>query len=115
MFTQTKTDTQQIEVSIDQAQAKIAKAEALERLYKNADFKLLIEEGYLTERPLNLVKGMTRTSIHEHASKINQNALIGVASLHDYLQNIFTEGAAAFDAIQEAQAELQIAEVEAND
>ena len=46
---------EQIEISIADAKKMIARADALQRLQKNKDFKNVIDEGYLKDEAVRLV------------------------------------------------------------
>lgn len=115
MMHQTSTDAQEIQLTIEQAQAKIARGEALMKLEKNKAFKELILDGFLTERALELTKGTARASLNEMGAKVHMNALIGIASLNDYFQFIYREASQAHQALYAAQAEQRVAEVEGHE
>jgi len=77
---------EQIEVSIETAKIAVAKRDALLRLSKNPDFKLVIEDGYFVEesKRLVLLKASPAMGSTEHQENIIK-AIDGIGSLFQYL------------------------------
>lgn len=77
---------EQIEVSIETAKIAVEKRDALERLSKNPDFKLVIEDGYFVDesKRLVLIKATPAMGTPEHQENIIK-AIDGIGSLFQYL------------------------------
>jgi hypothetical protein len=50
------TEIEEIEIELDHAKKLAARGEAIDRLYKNSDFKALISEGYFRDEAVRLVQ-----------------------------------------------------------
>jgi len=84
---------EEINVTIDQAQKQIDEMMCLERLRKNADFKALIEDGYLKEEAARVViaKADPNMQTEEHQKQLD-NMIIGIGYLRQYLVKIYQFG-----------------------
>ena len=60
---------EQVEKGIADARSDIEMGDILERLYKNADFKKIILEGYLEEEALNMVRTRALVESSEDQSR----------------------------------------------
>jgi hypothetical protein len=92
----------EVEVTIEQCEAQVEQAEALERLHKNADFKKLILDEYFEKNAIRTVM-MKSAGGHEgeKEQKNLDNVLIGIGQLGQYFHKIFTFGEGAARAIDE--------------
>ena len=84
---------QQIELSIEQAQSYIDKADALTRLHKNQDFKKVIVDGFFKEEASRavLLKGDPNIQGAEEQRQIN-NTIDAIGGLYNYFRNVFYMG-----------------------
>lgn len=64
-------NTQEIEISVEQAQKAVNVKEAIHRLLDNSDFKLVIMEGYLEEEPVRLTKLLGDPSIRNSPKQLD--------------------------------------------
>ena len=92
----------QIEISIEQAKYKISLFKALEKLSKNKDFKLLINEGYLEKEAIRLVhlKSDFQMSGDDQQAYINR-AIDSIGQLRSYLSSVYQQGANAMQALED--------------
>jgi hypothetical protein len=94
-------ELEQIELTIEEAQKSIDKMEALERLRKNADFKVLIEGGFLKEEAARLVLMKAEPNLQdEFQQKMLDNMIIAVGYFRQYLNKIYQFGRHAEQAIE---------------
>jgi len=83
-------DLEQIEISIDEAKAKIAKAEALDRLTKSQDWKDVIEDGYFLREASNIVLLKAAPGFAEDdKQKQLDSQITGIGFFRQYLSSIF--------------------------
>jgi|DEB19_MinimDraft_2_1074335.scaffolds.fasta_scaffold00372_6 hypothetical protein len=96
------TETEELELGIEKAKADKALADALIRLNQNADFNLLIIEGYLQKEAIRLV--------HEKVSSLKPDevnrAIDSISFLNQYLHSVLAQGALAVNDILDSQNEL---------
>lgn len=60
----------EMQTTLDEAKKKVKLGEALERLERNKDFKLVIEHEFLTQEPLRLVSLLSDSNMQaEHLQK----------------------------------------------
>ena len=97
-------EIQQIEATIEELQAKVDLADALDRLHKNRDFKKILLTGFFTDRAVELAKSASQASISETSAKIHSNALIAISGVQGYFNAIYQEGAGAAQSIEEHNA-----------
>ena len=98
----------EIELSIKQAKSIVALGNALERLRNNADFKLVISEGYFEKEAVRLVHlkaDQNMQAPERQASILNQMDSIG--NLNQYFQTVFHRAALAAKAIDADEETLQ--------
>lgn len=55
--------TEEVQITLDQAKNKVKLVEALDRLERNKDFKLVIGEEFLKQEPLRLVGCLSDPSL----------------------------------------------------
>lgn len=103
-----ESEVQEIELGMREAQKLIEKRDALSRLRNSADFKLIIEEGYLETEALNLIY---RKGSYNNRDKVSQKLvdrdIFAITSFADYLNKIFQQGALAEDSIRSGKEELE--------
>jgi len=108
--TQSEVTVQDIQIQMDDAREIIRSADALERLFENPDFKLVIKQGYFKEEPARLVEMKATPAMSGEAT---QSAIIkqidGIGALQQYFNARFLTGEMARDAIRDG--ELQIDEI----
>lgn len=96
----------EIEVSIDLLKEKVAKAEMLERLEKNPDFKAFILEGFCEKHALGLVTKRVAPNFQDEKNKFYmEGQLTAIGNLKLYMQFIKQEGEIAIQAIKDAESE----------
>ena len=95
---------EQLEITIDQAKANIDMADALQRLYDNKDFKIVITNGYFTDEASRLVlaKAMPELS-GDDAQKDIENCIIAIGHFRQHLNSIFVKGNMAQKALHDAE------------
>ncbi len=84
-------EVQRIEMTIEQAESKIAKAQKAEQLLGNPIFKELITEGYLGDDAVRLVMNLKPGKDNETTDAL----LNGKAVFSRYIANVLAEGAMA--------------------
>lgn len=98
-----KAELNEIELSIEQAEKKVKLAEQLERLFENEDFKALIDEGFMKEYALRMVKLRAHPAMQEDRDqRIINEKIEAVGTLNQYFQAIFAEGRHAEGALEQA-------------
>jgi hypothetical protein len=96
-----QSDLEQIEVTIQEAEDSIAKLDALNRLRKNQDFKMLFEEGYLKEESARLVLMRAEPNVQNEQEQALLNKMIdAVGFFRQYLNKIYQFGNHAKSAIE---------------
>lgn len=93
----------QIEESIKSAKARVAKAEALERLTANADFRMLVADGYLKDNAVRLTHLYGSGSLQEDQRIASERDLHAIGSLNRYFYNIIRDGNQAESDIASAE------------
>jgi hypothetical protein len=98
----------QIELSDKEATDMVKKAEALERLYKNRDFKKVVLEGYLEQEPVRLswliaMPNSNPTISREDYKKDMLSKIEAIGEFRQYLQTVFALGNQAHEALEENQ------------
>ncbi len=99
----------EIEITIEQAREKIARGEALDRLYKNKDFLDLVGNGYIQDEAIRLCH--LRGAPHMQNEQRQQNILRdidGVASLVAYFHRLAGEAREAEQLIKSSEVELEL-------
>lgn len=109
-------EVQEIEIEIEQAREMIKRKEALDRLYKNPDFQLVIQKGYFEDEAVRLVhlKGAPAMRDPENQAAIIKE-MDGIGSLKGYFSAIIHTAANAQAAIEEREALLLEMEEEGNE
>ena len=84
---------EQIEVGIDQAKAVIELGQSLERLQENKDFVKVINEGYLKDEAVRLVRLKADPSMQTPESqKRIDDSIMAVSQLTQYLRFVIQMG-----------------------
>ena len=96
----------EIEMSMEAAKQKIEKAELLDRLCNNGDFKKLILDGFCEEHALGLISKRVSPNYQNEANKqYIEGQLTAVGHLKLYMQFVFQEGQMAKDSLEAATEE----------
>lgn len=102
--TQSAVTVEDIQIQIDDAREMVRGADALERLFENADFNLVVKQGYFQEEPARLVEMKATPAM---SSEANQAAIIkqidGIGALQQYFTARFLTGDMARDAIRDGE------------
>lgn len=103
----------EIELTIDQAEHQIKLGEALERLQSNKDFKLVINQGYLENEAIRLVRGRSDPSMQTpELQAANLRDIDAIGSFLVYLQQISRAANLAERAIKDAETEIELINAE---
>lgn len=98
----------EIEVSIELLKKKVRKAELLERLENNADFKEFIMEGFCKEHALGLIAKKASPSFQDEKNKFYMDGqLSAIGNLQLYMQFTRQEGEIAKQAIFDSEVEKE--------
>jgi len=74
-----------IEVNADEATSSVEMYEALQRLFGNADFNLVIEQGYFKDQPADLAAMVGNPSFDTPEARQNIfDSLQAIGNLHQY-------------------------------
>tara|TARA_B110000285_G_scaffold202411_1_gene237725 strand:+ start:2871 stop:3221 length:351 start_codon:yes stop_codon:yes gene_type:complete len=96
-----------INIQLEDARAIIREADALERLFNNPDFNMVIREGYFKNEPARLVEMKATPAMSSEAS---QTAILkqidGIGALQQYFNARFLTGDMARDAIFDGEAQI---------
>lgn len=90
----------QVELSIEEAKGAIEKAERVRRLSVNADFKAIIDQGYLKDEAVRLTHLLSDPTAAEYREFI-QRDLESIGGLQRYLRNLLNFGDIASREIEE--------------
>lgn len=84
---------EQIEMSVQEAQTKIDKSDALARLEKNKDFKFLFLDGFFKEDAIRSVMVLASpNAANEEQQKQIQERINLIGGLYNYLHYVHLEG-----------------------
>lgn len=103
-------DIQEVELNIEFAKERIELLNALDRLLKNADFKLVISEGYMEKEAIRLVKALANGAILPEGKAEIQKDIEGIGRLDQYFEAIVQIGRAqenTLNAYQDTLTELE--------
>jgi hypothetical protein len=105
---------EQIELTIEQGRAKIAKGNALNRLSENPDFKEIVREGYFKDEAVRLVQAKASPGMSNDAGQAAiVKSIDAIGGLLQYFVTIQTEANLALEAMgdhEEAITELEAEE-----
>lgn len=79
---------QEIRVTREAAEEKVALGDALNRLTKNRDFKKIIDKGYFEQEAARLALISADFSLNEEARAATLEAIKGISHFHQYLQQV---------------------------
>jgi hypothetical protein len=98
---------EEIQVDIEDAKLAVEKADQLDRLHQNADFKALIVDGYFKSQAADLVQQKAYPSFQtpEIQAAISRS-IDAIGELQQYFSGIFQQGMLQEEAIRQAQNEL---------
>lgn len=101
----TKQELEMIDISIDEAKATVARAEALRRLFKNKDFKKVFTDHFLGSEVARTVKLMADPTMQDprHQQALN-NILIAVGQVDQFMRTTLVLGDMAQQGIVDSEA-----------
>lgn len=94
-------DLKRIEVSIEEAKKHCKMGEALKRLSKNKDFKLVINDAYLKDHAIRLVMLRGDDNLDEVTREKVLNEIDAIGAFAGYLRYLKHTGERAADAIKQ--------------
>lgn len=113
------TEAEQIELTLEQLEKKKKLGAALARLDQNADFQMIISEGFLKSYAINQVMLKQTPGLQdERTQKMLDNGITACGVLKQYFIAIEAEGREAISAIEEyeaVRAEMAREEAEASE
>lgn len=93
-------EVEQIELSIEQAKDKVEKAEMLEILFKNPQFKKLMVDGYMKDYAVKMVNAKAGLAYQDATQqKYIDGQIAAIGGLNQYLQLLLQEGRVAKESI----------------
>lgn len=93
MLNEREAQLQQIEISLEDAQANVALAEKLDRLHKNKDFQELIIEGYFRDEASRAVLLKSDPEMCEdREQKQISDIITSIGGLRQYFHKVFRLG-----------------------
>lgn len=101
-----QSETQEIELQLEDAKERIAMDEAVDRLLDNADFKKVVTEGYFKEEVIRAGLLVSDPNLDDRQRATVQRALEGIGSFQYYLQKLQILGSHARGALEEYEEEL---------
>ena len=109
-------DVIEIEMAMEAYKQKIAKAEALNRLMDNSDFKEVILDSFMGQRRLlDLATKRVSPSFQDPVNKgYVESQLSAVGALKMFMMLVEQEGLVAYEALASAEEERAMALEEAN-
>jgi len=111
--TMSQQDIQQINITIEELESSVNKAESLRQLQNNELFKEIILEGYMKDNAVRLVhlKGASQMQEGKHQIGLD-NQIMGIACLGEHFRSIYAMANLAEKRLEEYTQEL--AEVQEN-
>jgi hypothetical protein len=101
MLNELEQKIEQVEIHIDAARKAVKKMEALDRLYRNKDFKEIITEGYFKDEASRLVLLKGDVNINEESEKHCEKMINGIGCLRAYFQMVNHFGDQALKAMED--------------
>jgi len=106
-------DVQEIELTIEAAQATIDRMKVFYRLVDNKDFKEIIEKGYFEDEAVRLVGALASPALaDEHNQSEMHKDILAIGRLRQYFYAVVQQGRAAEGAVASSEAELELMRVE---
>ena len=98
-------DLEAIDLQIEDAKKKVARKDAMRRLQQNADFKELIEKGFLEQHAIRQVLLKAHPGMQaENVQKMLDQQIIAIGGFKQFLVNVIAEGHNAEAALQADEA-----------
>ena len=94
---------EQIEVALEDAKKAVLKADALHRLIKNDDFKVIIDVGYFEEEASKLVLSLGNPGYSKEQIEKTEQLIRGISCLSGYFGSINHFGNEALKAIRDLE------------
>lgn len=107
MTTQQDQAIEQIELTIEEAQKTVAKAEMARRLSTNRDFQKLVMEDYWVEEAARLTHLFTDPQAPDEVRQSAHNDMIGVGGFKRFMSQTILQGNMAAQAIEDAREDLE--------
>lgn len=92
-----------IENSIEHARSRIAKAEAVTRLFNNTDFNEVLVKGYIEKEAVRLVGLYGSGRLPEEMRVDVERDMHAIGAFESYLQRTITDGHTAVSDLETAQ------------
>lgn len=102
-------DMETIEVSIEEARKVVKRGDAIERLMKNRDFKMIFLDGYFKEEAHRLVSISADPGLKEHHGEIMGN-IHAISRTQQFLQLTSRMADMARQQIEDLQGERELLE-----
>lgn len=100
-------DIANVELAIEKHKVSIARKQALDRLEKNPDFKLLITDGFLEQHAIRQVMLKAHPSLQSpETQQLLDNQINAIGNFKQFLINVFTEGSNAEEAMSQDEETL---------
>lgn len=97
-----------IEISIEAAQGAIKRRDAIRRLFKNRDFKLIFEELYFKDEPARLVALLTDDEfLSEDRQEGLHNDMLAISGLRKFLMTVQRIGNQMENAVASSEKQLE--------
>lgn len=101
-------EIEQLEMSMQDAKNNIKLLDAMERLQKNRDFKLLVESEYFEKEAARAVGMKSSPNFQEdREQKLVDNVIIGIGQLQQFFNKIFQVGMMSKRSLEEYEDEHQ--------
>ena len=107
-----QSQTEQLELSIEEAKRVVAMGEALDRLNHNADFNLIVVKGYMQEEAIRLAHLQNDPTVPVEQRDFLKVELVGPGALTRYLRLQMKMAEQAANELQFNEEELESARVE---
>jgi len=101
------TEMETVEIEIEAAKEMIALRDSLNKLYKNKQFKAVIEQSYFKEEAARLVMAKSNTSLSDDNQKYIDNMILGIGALANYFEMVARRGAEMEQVLADSEAAQQ--------
>lgn len=100
----TMTTQAEVELEMVEIQGWVSKYEALKRLEKNADFIMVISDGYIKEKALDSVSMLAEEGVKRQGQRGDvMEDLVAISNLQYYFRMLKNLGAIAADRMDELE------------
>jgi len=97
-----------IEISIEAARGAINRRDAIQKLFKNKEFKMIFEELYFKEEPARLVALLTDDEFQtDERQEGIRNDMLAISGLRKFLMSTQRIGNQMANAVASSEAELE--------